>query len=217
VQSRLASFGGPAVTLIEAVDLKIISWNLLHTSGASVEQVELLIAHHRPDLLLMQEATARIDTLSTRIGGYYARIALPGRKHGLAAWSRQPFQSPVTSLPLQRGMIVKRLAQILKLQEFTVANVHLSHGQFLNRFQLRQISNALPNRAAILGDCNLVGSPMLRGFEDVGPRQPTHRSANIIPLRLDRCFIKGLRCTSSEVLNNSASDHKPIMVELATL
>jgi endonuclease/exonuclease/phosphatase (EEP) superfamily protein YafD len=65
--------------------LKIISWNLLHTSGASVEQVELLIAHHRPDLLLMQEATARIDTLSTRIGGYYARIALPGRKHGLAA------------------------------------------------------------------------------------------------------------------------------------
>ena len=196
--------------------MRIISWNLLHTTGASVEQVEHLIARHRPDLVLMQEATSRIDTLSTRIGGYYARIALPGRKHGLAAWSRQPLQSPAMSLPLQRGIIVKRLAQILKLQEFTVANVHLSHGQFLNRFQLRQISNALPSRTAILGDCNLIGPPMLRGFEDVGPRQPTHRSANIVPLRLDRCFIKGLHCVASEVLDNSASDHKPIMVELAT-
>jgi endonuclease/exonuclease/phosphatase (EEP) superfamily protein YafD len=216
LQSRLGSSGKLATPLRKAIDLKIISWNLLHTHGASAEQIELLIARHRPDLFLMQEATARIDSLPKSIGGYYERLALPGRLHGLAAWSEQPFHGPGISLPLQRGFIVERVAQILGLHSLTVANVHLSHGQLLNRFQLRQISNALPNRAAILGDCNLIGSPMLRGFSDAGPRRTTHRSARIIPLRLDRCFIKGVHCIGSEVLDYSVSDHKPIMVVLET-
>ena len=204
-----------ALTHCKAIDVKIISWNLLHTGGASVEQVGLLIACHHPDVVLMQEATAKIDGLAERIGGHYARVALPGRQYGLAAWTVQPLPRPAISLPLQRGIIVRRLAQILRLPAFTLVNVHLSHGQLLNRFQLWQIANALPGRAAILGDCNLVGAPYLRGFEDVGPRRATHRSANIVPLRLDRCFTRGLRCSASEVLKNSASDHRPIMVELA--
>lgn len=194
--------------------MKIISWNLLHTHGAGVEQLERLIAQHRPDLMLMQEATVQIDTLPANIGGYYTRIVLPGRQHGLAAWSLRPLRRPAASLPLQRGVIVRRLAQILEFDAITVANVHLSHGQLLNRFQLWQIAQALPERAAILGDCNLVGAPMLRGFADVGPRFATHRSANLIPLRLDRCFARAVRCLSAGVLGNAGSDHKPIMVEL---
>jgi endonuclease/exonuclease/phosphatase (EEP) superfamily protein YafD len=197
--------------------LKIISWNLLHTGGAGIEQVEALIVHHRPDVILMQEATARIDRLPHTAGGHYARIALPGRQHGLAAWTRQPLQRPAIGLPLQRGVIVRRLAQILGLREFTVVNVHLSHGQLLNRFQLRQIAHAVPGPTAILGDCNLIGSPYLRGFDDVGPRHPTHRSVNLVPLRLDRCFVRGLRCHASAVLADAGSDHQPILVELAAL
>ena len=85
----------------------------------------------------------------------------------------------------------------------------------LNRRQLRRIAAALPDQAAILGDCNMVGAPFLPGFTDVGSRQSTHRMSNVIPLRLDRCFIRGLRCDSYEVLERGTSDHRPLQVILS--
>jgi endonuclease/exonuclease/phosphatase (EEP) superfamily protein YafD len=198
-----------------AVEFTIISWNLLHTTGAKMENVAALALKHQPDLLLLQEATAEIDSLPHRLGGHYARVALPGRHHGLAAWSPQPLQTPAASLALQRGLIVRRVCQIIDLGPFAVANVHLSHGQMLNRRQLRRIAAALPAHAAILGDCNMVGAPLLPGFRDVGARQPTHRMQNMIPLRLDRCFIRNLHCISAEALEQGASDHRPLKMVLA--
>ncbi len=197
-----------------AIEVRLISWNLLHTVGAGADQVAAVIAEHSPDLMLMQEATAAIDTLPERAGGHYTRVALPGRLHGLAAWSRTKLQKPATSLNLQRGLIVRRVCQILAFQEFGIANVHLSHGQVLNRLQLRRIAAALPAQAVICGDCNMVGAPLLPGFRDVGARQATHRSARLVPLRLDRCFVRGLRCTSAEVLSRGASDHRPLFLVL---
>jgi endonuclease/exonuclease/phosphatase family metal-dependent hydrolase len=196
-------------------ELKIISWNLLHGKGAGLEDILLLIARHQPDLLLLQEATAPIDALPARAGGVYQRIVLPGRLHGLAAWSKLPFHTPALSLSLQRGIIVRRVCQIIDLGPFTVANVHLSHGQMLNRRQLRRIAATLPERAAILGDCNMVGPPLLPGFSDVGERRATHRSARLFPLRLDRCFIRGLTCRAAETLTRGKSDHRPLLVTLA--
>jgi len=195
--------------------LKIISWNLLHSVGAGVEHVQNMIAQHQPDLLLMQEAMLKIDALPELLGGCYARVALPGRQHGLAAWSPHPFHAPARSVKLQRGLIVRRMCQIIELEAFTVANVHLSHGQVLNRRQLRRISSLLPAQAAILGDCNMVGAPFLPGFTDVGGRQATHLMKELVPLRLDRCFIRGLRCESAQALNRGASDHCPLLVVLA--
>ncbi len=195
-------------------EFTIISWNLLHTTGARLESVAALALRHQPDLLLMQEATAAIDPLPQRLGGHYARLALPGRHHGLAAWSPQPLHRPAASLALQRGLIVRRVCQLIDLGPLTVANVHLSHGQMLNRRQLRRIAAALPERAAILGDCNMVGAPFLPGFRDVGARVATHRMQNIIPLRLDRCFTRGVNCTAAEVLDQGASDHRPLKVTL---
>jgi endonuclease/exonuclease/phosphatase (EEP) superfamily protein YafD len=96
-----------------------------------------------------------------------------------------------------------------------VANVHLSHGQVLNRRQLRCIEKHLPPRAAVLGDYNLLGPALLPGFADVGPREPTHVCADIVPLRLDRCYVRGLRCMSAVALDRHTSDHRPIMVRLA--
>jgi endonuclease/exonuclease/phosphatase (EEP) superfamily protein YafD len=194
--------------------IKIISWNLLHSTGAGVAEVAELLAAQNPDLLLMQEATALIDALPGLVGGHYARISLPGRLHGLAAWSPQPLHSPARSLALQRGLIVRRVCQILDFGAFSVANVHLSHGQMLNRRQLRRVAAALPLRAAILGDCNMVGAPLLRGFRDVGAREATHRMKGVVPLRLDRCFIRGLTCEAAEILDRGISDHRPLMVVL---
>jgi endonuclease/exonuclease/phosphatase family metal-dependent hydrolase len=194
--------------------MKIISWNLRHSRGAEIGHIQELVNEHCPDLLLMQEVTVEIDGAAERFGGYYARCALPGRKHGLAAWSPHPFHRPTENLALQRGIIVRRICQLLEFDGYTIANVHLSHGQMLNRLQLRRVAAVLSPRAAILGDCNMVGAPFLPGFQDVGGRQPTHRSAGLLPLRLDRCFVRGIHCIGAEVLAPGASDHHPLLVSL---
>ena len=197
--------------------IRIISWNLLRLVGASLDDVARLIERHHPDLLLMQEATEVMDGLPSLLGGHYHRALLPGRVHGLAAWSpaRLPAGTP-SVLRLPSGAIVQRVCQILEFDAFTVANVHLSHGQVLNRRQLRRISGVLPPRAAILGDFNLVGPTFLPGFRDVGPREPTHIAGDMMPLRIDRCVARGLECFSARALDRGASDHRPIIVELST-
>ncbi|MBL8670502.1 MAG: endonuclease/exonuclease/phosphatase family protein [Alphaproteobacteria bacterium] len=195
--------------------MKIVSWNLLHRNGASLDEIAALVRHEAPDLLLMQEAADHIDGLVHRVGGYYARSPLPGRTHGLAAWGPRPLATPPTAVHLPRGMLVKRICQIVDLGRFAVANVHLSHGQLLNRRQLRSVAQALPARAAVLGDCNMIGPPMLPGFRDAGPRRPTHAMARVMPLRLDRCLVRGLTCEGSQVLANGGSDHRPIVVLLS--
>jgi endonuclease/exonuclease/phosphatase (EEP) superfamily protein YafD len=110
--------------------------------------------------------------------------------------------------------VVDRVAQIIDLGLFSVANVHLSHGQMLNRRQLRHIARHLPHRAAVLGDYNLVGPALLPGFRDVGPRDHTHLCADVVPLRLDRCYVRGLVCGDALALDKRPSDHRPIMVRL---
>lgn len=199
--------------------LRVISWNLLRRTGATIEEVVRLIHLQQPDLLLMQEATEAIDLLAERVGGYYWRTPLPGRIHGLAVWSPTRLSHPPTVLPLPAGTIVRRVSLLLRLpiagqSEIGIANVHLSHGQVLNRRQLRVIAHALPARAAVLGDYNLIGPPLLPGFDDVGPRQPTHNMADVVPLRLDRCLVRDLGCLGASVLPRRSSDHHPIMVTL---
>jgi endonuclease/exonuclease/phosphatase (EEP) superfamily protein YafD len=194
--------------------MKIISWNLLHSTGATLDEIERLIDEERPDLLLMQEATEQIDSLPARIGGHCARHPLPGRHHGLGAWSPVPFTPLPITIDLPAGLIVRRLCQIITLPRFSVGNVHLSHGQRLNRRQLNRVFDLLPLRAAVLGDCNLVGPVDQTRFRDVGPRSPTHRAGAILPLRLDRCFVRGLDCVEARVLTKGGSDHHPILVRL---
>lgn len=194
---------------------KIVSWNLLRRVGAAIEDVVALIEQESPDLLLMQEATRAIGFLKERVGGHYAWAPLPGRIHGLAMWSPTPWPSPPRTVPLPSGAIVHRVSQVLDLGTFGVANVHLSHGQMLNRRQLRRIVAGLPPRAAILGDYNIVGPALIPGFRDVGPRRPTHAMVDVVPLRLDRCLARGLVCRDSAVLPRGPSDHRPIVVHLS--
>ena len=192
----------------------IVSWNLLRTVGASIDDVIRLIRAERPDLLLMQEATNEIDHLAERLGGHYARSPLPGRIHGVACWSPTPFHTLPSVHALQPGALIRRVCQVIDLGGFSVANVHLSHGQMLNRRQLRLIATFLPACGAVLGDFNLVGPALLPGFRDVGPRAPTHRMADMLPIRLDRCLARGLECVEARVLPHRPSDHHPIRVVL---
>jgi endonuclease/exonuclease/phosphatase family metal-dependent hydrolase len=193
---------------------KIVSWNLLRRTGAAVADIIALIEQENPDLLLMQEATRDIAALRERVGGEYAWAPLPGRIHGPAIWSRRPWTTPPTVIALPSGALFDRVCQVLNLGDFGIANVHLSHGQMLNRRQLRCLERNLPPRAAVLGDYNIVGPALLPGFRDVGPRRPTHSMVEVLPLRLDRCLVRGLVCHEPAVLPRGASDHRPIVVHL---
>ena len=193
---------------------KIISWNLLRLTGASLDDIVRLIRREHPDILLMQEATPAMDGITRRVGGHYLRSPLPGRLHGLATWSRAALPSEPIVLRLPSGAMFHRVCQVLDLGEFSLANVHLSHGQILNRRQLRCIVEALRPRAAVLGDYNLVGPALLPGFRDVGPRGSTHVAGGVVPLRIDRCLVRGLVCTEARTLLPEASDHRPIAVRL---
>ncbi len=195
--------------------IKIVSWNLLRLVGATLDDVVRLARQERPHLLLMQEATKRIDDLPKHLGGTYARVLQPGRIHGLAYWSPDTLPEAQV-IDLQPGAMFRRVCQVVDLGPFSVANVHLSHGQLLNRRQLRRIAASLPPRAAVLGDYNLVGPTLLPGFRDVGPREHTHRAGDLVPLRLDRCLIRGLVCGHAQALHRGISDHRPIVVRLGT-
>lgn len=197
---------------------RVVSWNLLRRVGAEAQDVARLIHVYRPDLLLLQEATEEIAALPSLVGGHFFRHPMQKRIYGLAAWS--PHEMPHTSairLPASvlPGRVPPRIAQIVQFQGICFANVHLSHGQFLNRFQLHHIAYALEGPAVIIGDFNAVGPIRVPEFRDVGPRKRTHKASNIVPLRLDRCITREVRCLRVGVLDRGPSDHHPILLELA--
>lgn len=199
-------------------NFRIISWNLLHSVGAMVDDIAALIVNERPDLFLMQEVTGVIDALPTAIGGHYFRHHWAERRHGLAVWSREAIApSSVLRLPASRfpGSFPERVAQILEMGDVTIANVHLSHGQFLNRRQLARIARSTSGPTAIIGDFNVLGPVVLRGFSDVGPRTSTHKAQRLVPFRLDRCMVRDLDCGSAKALHKGSSDHRPILIELS--
>lgn len=198
--------------------LRVISWNLLRLVGAGVPDVAALIKRHHPDILLMQEATEELQGLPAVVGGHFFREPMHGRVYGLAIWSPHPLPRPrrlalpVSSMP---GHFPPRIAQIVRIGTISFANVHLSHGQFLNRWQLLHIARSLDGpAAAVVGDYNAVGPIKVPGLRDVGPRAPTHAAKNLIALRLDRCMVRGLRCRSARVLERGPSDHHPIILDL---
>jgi endonuclease/exonuclease/phosphatase family metal-dependent hydrolase len=197
--------------------LRVVSWNLLRRVGAGVEDVARLVKSRHPDLLLLQECTEDIAALPSLVGGHFFRHPMQSRIYGLAAWSPHKLpHSTAIRLPysILPGRVPPRLAQIIDFQGIMVANVHLSHGQFLNRFQLRHIMEQLQGPAAIIGDFNAVGPVGFQGFSDIGPRMNTHRAGNIIALRLDRCIARGLVCSASEVLDKGPSDHHPMVLDM---
>ena len=200
--------------------MKVISWNLLRRTGAQVYDVAKLVEGEEPDLLLMQEATKEMEHLPDLVGGHFHREPLPTRIHGLAAWSPHPLPPPVVlPLPVSRmpGRVPPRIAQILRLGDVTFANVHLSHGQLLNRWQLIRVSEALEGPAAVIGDYNAVGPTVIPGFKDVGPREATHIAADLVRFRLDRCLVRLLKCTMAMALERGPSDHRPIVLELSVV
>jgi endonuclease/exonuclease/phosphatase (EEP) superfamily protein YafD len=196
--------------------LRVLSWNLLRVTGASVAELAGLVEAHAIDVALLQEATAGFEALPAHVGGAMARYPLPGRIHGPAIWARhglsQARRVPLFSRAIARHAVVAEVGGML------FASVHLSHGQLMCRRQAREASLALAaGPAVIAGDFNMVGPLRLDGFREVGPRAPTHFANGILPLRLDRCFVRGLACAGARALDRGGSDHRPILLDLVAM
>lgn len=160
--------------------LRVLSWNLLRVTGASVAELAGLVEAHAIDVALLQEATAGFEALPAHVGGAMARYPLPGRIHGPAIWARhglsQARRVPLFSRAIARHAVVAEAGGTL------FASVHLSHGQLMCRRQAREASLALAaGPAVIAGDFNMVGPLRLDGFREVGPRtkQRSRRSGRI--------------------------------------
>jgi len=211
----------PGFFVLNMNSLKIVSWNLLYRQGAAVSDVASVIERQRPDLFLMQEAIVGIEKLPAIAGGQFYKLPWRGKTYSLALWvSGGEIKTWALELPFSRlpGKFPPRLAQIVELENFTIANVHLSHGQLLNRRQLRTIARAVNGPLAIIGDFNALGPLVMRGFKDVGPRRVTHLAKRVVPFLLDRCFgcfVREMKCVSAKVLEKGPSDHRPIVLELA--
>lgn len=203
--------------------MRLLSWNLLKSDGAGVEDIARLVERHAPDLVLMQEATAAIDALPRRLGGHYARREMQRRGNGPAAWSPDRFESEAVPLPLATRLdlpvavfrpLRPRLALVLRIGALQVACVHLDHGQRANRAQLRHLLACRPGLDMVAGDFNAIGRTSLPGFVDVGPRRPTHLAHGMVPLRLDRCLVRDWHCGPARALAFGRSDHRPILLDL---
>lgn len=209
-----------------ANSFRLLSWNLLHRSGAETDDVARLVEQHEPDLVLMQEAGPRLDTLPARLGGNYERSQMEHRPHGPAVWSRHTLEDlAILALPRATRIdlpvpifrtIAARVALVVRVKNIGVANVHLDHGQIANRRQLRHLLAARSGIDVIAGDFNAFGPTRLPGFEDVGPRRATHFAKGIVPLRIDRCLARNMVATRAEALARGKSDHRPILVDLST-
>ena len=51
--------------------LRVLSWNLMRRVGARAEDVAGLVRLHRPDLVLLQEATEDLAQLPSLVGGAF--------------------------------------------------------------------------------------------------------------------------------------------------
>jgi endonuclease/exonuclease/phosphatase family metal-dependent hydrolase len=193
--------------------LRILSWNVLRKVGAGPADVAALIERYQPDLVLLQEADLTMDRLPQLAGGSFARDEFPGRIHGPAIWSPNPMQRP--RLVRLRGGATRRHGQVVEHAGFTFVNVHLAHGQLTCRRQLREAAAAIRGAGAVIGDFNMIGPAVLPGFSDVGPREPTHIAQDMLPVRIDRCLVRGMACHSARALSAGRSDHRPMLLELS--
>lgn len=198
---------------LQTQPLRILSWNVLRKVGAAPEDVIELVNRYHPDLVLLQEADRTMDRLPDLVGGSYTRDAFPGRIHGPAVWSPLSLKRP--RLVRLSGGATRRHGQVVELGAVTIVNVHLGHGQLTCRRQLREAARAIGAAGAIIGDFNMIGPAALPGFNDVGPREPTHVARDLLPVRIDRCFVRGMTCMSAAALAPGRSDHRPMLLTLA--
>lgn len=205
----------------------------------SLEEIARTIDAESPDVVLLQEVVRgwiidqQHDTLAflaERLGMSYAFQPTIGDLYGNAILSRLPM-TDFQRVAYGREASVRhqpRGALLVRIDGILFANTHLDEhadAEGVRLVQLRALLEAVGDAtpAVIGGDLNarppsgVVRGLQLAGFTDlaasVGAEQPTSPGGDPVN-RVDYVFGRGVEATQAYVVASTASDHRPVVVNI---
>ncbi len=223
----------------ESGSLRVVTWNVAHGMLGTADQVAGALRAANPDIILLQEANfvprGFGEALSNGLPGY---TPLPGQK--VLTFSRLPVLEN-RELPLPgSGRTVLETGVRWRGQTLRMVNVHLDpvfvssvlernwddvrYSDWLRVGQvvwLCQLVSRLPDPVLIGGDLNTPPRGRLYRQIQGCVGQDAHNLAGRGPgwtfpglfLRIDHLLARGLTPTRTQVLPDSGSDHRPLLVE----
>lgn len=209
--------------------------DLIKSSGADIILLQ--------EVDIRTSRSGNVDQLETlrRLTGLHGvfgkSLDYQGGDYGIAILSRWPISGrevvPLRIDPPQPragGSLEPRIALVAETHEMTVMNTHFdaSREDTWRRQEVEELLRSAARRKPLLagGDFNaepdsVIHSRMLEaGFRDAwaecgrGPGLTYPADAPV--KRIDYLFLaRGARCTSAEVIETEASDHRPVLLTVA--
>lgn len=208
----------------------VATYNVRHCRGldgvVDAGRVAETIAASGAELVALQEVdrnqprSGRVDQAAelARLTGlevwFGATLGFKGGEFGLALASTEPLQACLIELP-RLGAKEPRKAIRARWRGFEVLAVHLSNQRPAGRAQLAALSRlaaGLQGPALVLGDFNAGRWRVARALDGfvVSPRR------NTLGWRaIDFVAVRGARIVRAYTISSRASDHLPLVAELA--
>jgi len=216
--------------------VKLMTLNLLR-SAMNEENVLMLVAREKPDIILLQEVHRYKARLLTRLKKIY-----PWQQHcafqsscGVAILSRYPWQQSNSGIKGREKLAIASARFGQRLANLTIASVHIRWPFFSH--QKSQLNTAYKETAStdrpliIAGDFNATPwSWTMKSFayennlRMAGPMRATwpvfqrsHRCTLCIPqFPIDHIFVsENIRVISKRIGPDVGSDHLPVIIEIA--
>lgn len=236
--TALPTYWPLSTTEATGAKLRLMSFNVLG-SNHDVTAVVAEIRRQQPDVLVLQEYTARWhEDLNSQLSEYTHR-ALHPRWHGfgIAIYSKLPLsQSQLVPLTRQLADIPALVAQVAVAgQSLTVVGVHTASPVSPNRMRLRnqqmfeiaELANRISGLKVIVGDYNctpwspyfrqLIQQTNLRDSREGFGHQGSWSAFPMVPIRIpiDHALLSPqIAVISRWNGQHSGSDHRPIVMDL---
>ena len=235
--------GEPVPAPSEPGTLRLVTFNIKHASESSLADVASLIRSLDPDVVALQEVdkdatrsnvvyqSYRLGQLTGMASSFRSSLQLEdGGDYGLALLSRHPI---VASSKLFLGdsgepRTVTTWTVVVDGEELKIANTHLSPNEGERVEQVADLSPELADLQplAVLGDFNEAGgAATFDAIVDLGYAD-SHMEAGAGPgdtfpaglpnRRIDHVYIRSdVEVLNSQVVESEASDHRPVVVDIA--
>jgi endonuclease/exonuclease/phosphatase family metal-dependent hydrolase len=220
-----------------AETLKIVTFNIHHAEGrdkvVDVKRIADLVKSIEADIVALQELDVRVprsrnvdqpaalaDALGMHV--YFApSMKLEKGEYGIALAGRHEFKATVQQLP-RVAQEEPRVAIVASVHKIAVVATHLSRDAAARRAQtehLAELAGQLGEPLIVLGDLNQPPKDLApltsKGLAPVKPASSLLRSLR--PGRpIDHILTSnGIHVKSARVVSTKASDHAPLVAEIA--
>jgi len=208
----------------------------------NLQRVADVIASTNADIVLLQEVDrmttrsggvdhlAELERLTKMHSVFGKAIDFQGGQYGIAILSRWPITTSET-ISLRGSPIEARVALAAQTNGLRVINTHFDASN-VETYRLEEVDHLIEEvrrfgkPVLVGGDFNtepsshvyarLRESGLRDAFADCGGKTGFTYPADTPVKRIDYLFIKGsFRCVSANVPGSQASDHRPLLVEIA--